>query len=384
MKRFFVQLKLLMLLPLAAFAGNAQTPAIELVQSVPLETTLAAPGVRATQAVWLEMIRGAKQSIDLEQFYIYNQSGQALEPVLNAIRDAAGRGVKVRLIVDSKFFKTYPQEPTALASVPGIEVKVIDFKSGIQHAKYFVVDGVNTYAGSANFDWLALTHIHEIGLHFVDRDISQGLVSVFNIDWAMAAPLKPGAALSVAGVEPVRPSGKLPQMELIASPPSKIPSGMTETISELTKLMDSARNTLRVQVYQYSVKANSGKGKWLNLDSALRRAAQRGVKVQLMVDNVAMKNSAPELRALASVPNVEVRTVIIPEWSGGHLDYARLIHSKYLTVDGSSAWVGSENWSEGYFTDSRNVGIILQSEALSGQLDQIFDRVWTSAYAKAL
>lgn len=379
MKSFFVQLKLLMLLPLAALAGQSQAPAIEVVQSVPLETTLAAPGVRPTQAVWLEMIRGAKQTIDIEQFYIYSQKSQALEPVLNAIRDAAARGVKVRLIVDSKFFKTYPQEPTALASVPNIEVKVIDFKSGIQHAKYFVVDGVNTYAGSANFDWLALSHIHEIGLHFVDRDISQGLESVFNIDWAMAAPLKPGASLSVAPVEPVRPSAN-PQMELIASPPSKIPEGMTETISELTKLMDSARSTLRVQVYQFSTKANSGKGKWLTLDSALRRAAQRGVKVQLMVDSVALKNSTPELKALGSVPGIEVRTVIIPEWSGGHLDYARLIHSKYLTVDGRSAWVGSENWSEGYFTDSRNVGIILQSEALATQLDQIFDRVWSSAY----
>jgi phosphatidylserine/phosphatidylglycerophosphate/cardiolipin synthase-like enzyme len=382
MKSFLVQLKILFLLPLAAFAGNGQAGALEVVQSVPLETTLAAPGVRATQTVWLEMIKGAKRSIDLEQFYIDNHKGEALEPVLNAIRDAAARGVKVRLIVDSKFFKNYPQEPTALAAVNNIEVKVIDFKSGIQHAKYFVVDGVNTYAGSANFDWLALTHIHEIGLHFVDRDISQGLESVFNTDWAVAAPLKPGA-MSLTAIEPVRPSAANPQMELIASPPAKNPEGLTDTISELTKLMDSARETLRVQVYQYSTRA-TGKGKWLTLDSALRRAAKRGVKVRLMVDSVALKNSSPELKALGKVANVEVKSVKIPEWSGGHLDYARLIHSKYLTVDGSSAWVGSENWSEGYFTDSRNVGIILQSEAITGQLDQIFDRVWNSAYAASM
>src|SRR5258708_4774011 len=89
-----------------ALASSADS--VEIVESVPLETTLAVPGIRQTQEVWLEMIRAAQSRIDLEQFYVSDQAGEALAPVLDAIRQAAGRGVQVRLLVDSKFYATYP------------------------------------------------------------------------------------------------------------------------------------------------------------------------------------------------------------------------------------------------------------------------------------
>jgi phosphatidylserine/phosphatidylglycerophosphate/cardiolipin synthase-like enzyme len=386
MKIFLLGLKVFFLMPIViATAGSPQgVPAnIEVVQSVPMETTLATPGVRATQVVWLEMIKGAQKSIDLEQFYIDNKKGESLEPVINAIRAAAGRGVKVRFIVDSKFLKNYPNEPKLLNEVENIEVKVINFGSGIQHAKYLVVDESNTYVGSANFDWLALSHIHEVGLHIKDKDVSQNLEAVFNKDWEMAGDLRADKPSSPALAASVRASS-VPGLELVASPPSQNPPGMQDSITELAKLIDSARTSLKIQMYQYSTKPQRGGGKWLTLDSAVRNAAKRGVKVQFLVDSVSLKNATSELKALAALNNVEVRSVIIPEWSGGHLDFARLIHSKYLTIDNSASWVGTENWSEGYFTDSRNVGIILQSNEIAGQLNQVFGRVWDSAYTSAL
>ena len=54
----------------AAWASN-----VEVVQSVPLETTLSVAGIRETQAVWLEMINGAQSTLDLEQFYVSDQDG---------------------------------------------------------------------------------------------------------------------------------------------------------------------------------------------------------------------------------------------------------------------------------------------------------------------
>ncbi len=71
----------------------------------------------------------------------------------------------MRLIVDAGFYKTYPDEPNNLAQLPNVEVKTIDYSSmgGIQHSKYFVIDGSQCFLGSANLDWLALTHIHEVG-----------------------------------------------------------------------------------------------------------------------------------------------------------------------------------------------------------------------------
>lgn len=133
-------------------------------------------------------------------------------------------------------------------------------------------------------------------------------------------------------------------------------------------------------MYQYSTRSNHGSSKWNTLDLAIRYAAARGVNVQLLVDAVSLKGSRSELKALAGLTNIEVRSVTLPQWSGGHLDYARLIHSKYFTVDGSSAWVGTENWSEGYFTSSRNVGVLINSVDTCEKLEQVFKQVWTSNY----
>ena len=103
-----------------------------------------------------------------------------------------------------------------------------------------------------------------------------------------------------------------------------------------------------------------------------------------MVDAVALKTASKELSALAGVKNIQVKSVTIPQWSGGPIPYARLIHSKYFIVDGSVSWVGTENWSESYFSGCRNVGLILRSADTATQLDQIFDQVWNSAYSNAL
>src|SRR6185312_12355630 len=91
-----------------AAAPVAHAADIEVVQSVPLETTLAVPGVRMASDVWVDMINSGRSTLDLEQFYVTNHAGQPLEPVLQAMSAAAQRGVKVRLIVDKKFYGTYP------------------------------------------------------------------------------------------------------------------------------------------------------------------------------------------------------------------------------------------------------------------------------------
>src|SRR6185437_6057987 len=100
---------------------------LQIVESVPLETTLAVPGIPQTQAVWLEMIRAAHSTLDLEEFYISNKTGEALDPVIQAIEDAAKRGVRVRLLVDKKFYGEYPDTVNEIGKLPGAESRTIDF-----------------------------------------------------------------------------------------------------------------------------------------------------------------------------------------------------------------------------------------------------------------
>jgi hypothetical protein len=84
----------------------------ELVQSVPQGTDLAVPGVRFTAEVWLEMIRGAKTSLDLAQFYVSQglpspKGGNAhpMTQIVNECEKAAERGVQIRLLLSSTLLK---------------------------------------------------------------------------------------------------------------------------------------------------------------------------------------------------------------------------------------------------------------------------------------
>jgi len=373
--------------PQAAGAGasGAANAEIEVVQSVPVETALDVPGTRRTQEVWVEMINAARKTIDLEQFYVYSKPGEALEPVLAALRAAAARGVQVRLLLDGKFYRTYPEEPDRLAGVPNIQARTVDFAEGIQHAKYFVVDRSLVFSGSANFDWVALTHIHEVGLRTSDAQAASSLEAVFAQDWARGSAI--GQKPAPAAAEPANADGPAPGLsglQVVASPPAQNPAGVSDTLGAITRLLGSARSSVKIQVYQYTTTLYHSSQHWNVLDAALRQAAARGTHVQLLVDKIALKTGGPDLKALASLANVEVRTVQIPAWSGGQIPYSRLIHSKYLLADDSTAWVGSENWSGDYFTNSRNVGVILKEPAAVGKLGQIFDRVWNSPYATAL
>jgi hypothetical protein len=93
---------------LAAPARAADPAPLTLAETRPLETSLGNPALAATPAVWLDMIHSAKSSLDLEEYYLSERRGEALTPVLQAIGEAAARGVKVRLLLDAGMHRTYP------------------------------------------------------------------------------------------------------------------------------------------------------------------------------------------------------------------------------------------------------------------------------------
>jgi phosphatidylserine/phosphatidylglycerophosphate/cardiolipin synthase-like enzyme len=176
---------------------------------------------------------------------------------------------------------------------------------------------------------------------------------------------------------------QVPGLEVVASPLQSNPAGVPDTLSSITSLIGQAQSTLDIQVYQYSTTPYSKQGPlWTVLDDAVRAAAARGVQVRLMVDATVLSSaSKKEILALAQLDNVQVKAITIPEWSGGKLQYARLIHSKYFVIDGGAmSWIGSENWIDSYFTNTRNVGFTLTDTSAGAQIEQIYENVWSSAY----
>jgi phosphatidylserine/phosphatidylglycerophosphate/cardiolipin synthase-like enzyme len=366
----------------APAAGRAQTGpqpvSTRLVQSIPAETDLADPALPFARDAWVDMLRAAKAGVDAAEFYVTSRPGSALEPVLAELEKAGARGVKVRVLLSSKMLDQDPASVARLRRIPGAEVRSFDLTGvsrGILHAKYFVVDGREAFLGSQNFDWRALEHIHELGVRTIDPHLVAPLSRLFEIDWTFAAHHK------VPDLPPAPPRSARSKVELVASPPFLTPKDIGSSIEALVDLLDQAKQSVRVQLLTYSPIAGQDRY-WPRLDNALRAAAVRGVKVRLLVSDWVLGGRAlPHLKALALIPNLEVRVVAIPEAKEGHIPFARVVHSKYLVVDESHLSLGTSNWEESYFTDSRNIELIFRDSPLAAQAARIHDRLWISRYA---
>ncbi len=371
-----------MLLALAAtLALGAQIPLTSLVQSIPVETDLADPALPLARDVWVAMVRGAKVSFDAAQFYVTSRPGSALEPVLAELEQAGARGVKVRFLLSARMLDQDPASVARLRRIPGAEVRSYDLArvaKGILHAKYFVVDGREAFLGSQNFDWRALEQIHELGVRTSEPQLLAGLAEIFSLDWRFALDGK--LPVFPAQVSPVA----RPAVELVASPPFLTPKTLRPASEALVELIGQAKTSVRVQLLTYSPLAGQDRY-WPVLDNALRAAAVRGVKVRLLVSDWVLGGRAlPHLRALALIPNLEVRVASIPEAKEGHIPFSRTVHSKYLVVDEAQLALGTSNWEESYFTESRNLELIFRDTPLAAQAARIHDRLWSSRYAYPL
>ncbi len=389
----------------AAFCGGAidpakleadagpKGPAVELVESWPLETTLDHADIPDAPDVWPKMIDGATKTLDIAQFYVSDAppgSKGRLSPVLDAIERAAKRGVSVRILVEREFVSKYPESLDRLSKVKGIFVvpyAVGPLMGGILHAKYFVVDRREAYLGSQNFDWRSLDHIQEMGVRVRVPEVALALEDVFETDYDLAgvAPKETRHADHTRAWPMEVPDGAGGTMKLtpVATPKGWLPDEASWTLPHLVGLMDGAKKSVHVQVLTYSTTSRDGSS-FTTLDDALRRAAARGVEVKLLVSDWATKGHAKEsLDALAKVPGISVHVIRIPQASGGPIPFARVAHAKYMVVDGEHAWVGSSNWEGDYFLKTRNVGLVIDSTKVAARLDRVFSDGYAGTYATA-
>ncbi len=390
---------------LAAFAAGctrpeAAPPAIRLIETVPVETSLGNPDLQSAHDAWLELIGGAQASLDIEQFYVSRWPGEPLDDVLDAVGAAAARGVKVRFIVDGRMHATYPRTIDSLGTVSGIETRVIPWKDiagGVQHSKFFIVDGGTIVLGSQNFDWRALEHIHELGVIVRDHDVTGVFQQVFDMDWAASDPDSARGARAVAAAREaaataaphpvpyrvVRVPGDTVSVWPSYSPHGFIPDSTLWDRTAMVRLLDGARHEIVLQTLTYGTRSYGVADS--TVDAALRRAAARGVQVRMLVSDWEKgSREMVSLQRLARVPGVEVRLSTIPEWSGGYIPFARVDHSKYAVADTATVWVGTSNWDPGYWWGSRNLAVTLESRALAGAARRVFEAGWSAPGAAPL
>jgi phosphatidylserine/phosphatidylglycerophosphate/cardiolipin synthase-like enzyme len=364
---------------------------VELVETAPIDTDFDHPELRETHEVWLEMIAGARHTIELEHFYASNAEGSRLERVIEALEAAADRGVKVLFTSDKGFYeRQYADTLDRLDAHHNIEVDLLDFGAltgGIQHAKCMLVDGDDLYVGSANFDYRALEHIQELGLRIQSSEVGAWVQAVLAYDRAIARgetpeTAEPGQRPSIKAVfeNAERDAGFT--LSAAFSPTGQLPNPGAYDLPELVASIHRATKSIRLQLLSYKPVDRQGEW-WPELDDALRAAAERGVDVKLIVADWSDKPGSIEpLASLAALPHCAVAFVSVPEHESGPIPFARVVHAKYMVVDDDFAWLGTSNWQRGYFTKSRNLGFFCAGAEPAHRLAAFFDDNWSSDHAR--
>ena len=367
-----------LLLALALVGVCSAKPALELVESYPSGTDFDQPDIRNTQEVWLELIEGDQSEILWQTFYVVHEEGEATGPVLESLKKASRRGVKIQLLVDPKFVRTYPETLDELAALDNIEVRhspVGKWLGGVMHAKMILVDGRSGFLGSQNFDWRSLDHIRELGIVFHDPVLVGRYADVFRWEWDHHEDPSSPAELPHVSAEVLELDGGrvLPTF----SPNSLNKEEAIGDEYQILGLLSTATRTVDVALLSYSPLTHDGNEFYPELEAAIRSAEARGVRVCLLVSHwMEEKDELDHLVSLDVLDGVEVRACRVPPAADEEIPFARVHHSKYMVVDGGQAWLGTSNWGHGYFRESRNYGIVFFSGPIPGRLQQLFDFDW--------
>ncbi|XP_023561482.1 phospholipase D4 isoform X3 [Octodon degus] len=284
---------------------------------------------------------------------------------------------------------------------------------GILHSKFWVVDGRHIYVGSANMDWRSLTQVKELGAIIYNcSSLAQDLEKTFQTYWVLGAPhaILPkiwpqNFSTHINRFWPFRGlfDGMPTTAYFSASPPALCPHGRTQDLDSVLAVMEDAREFLYVAVMEYfpTTRFRRPARYWPVLDNALRAAAfGQGVRVRLLVSCWLHTDPTmfPYLRSLQAFSNpsagvsVDVKVFIVPIGNHSNIPFSRVSHSKYVVTE-KTAYIGTSNWSEDYFSSTSGVGLVLHQRAPQGrlgpppvqeQLRQLFERDWHSRYAVGL
>ena len=159
--------------------------------------------------------------------------------------------------------------------------------------------------------------------------------------------------------------------------------------------LELARHAERTLDVQYFLLRQDDTGKLLL--EALRAAADRGVRVRLLIDDAVKFEDDSAIRPLAAHPNIEIRIynpfvarreLGLLRWAEFALEGERLnyrMHNKLFVADNAVALTGGRNVGDAYFQASTELELgdfdLLVAGPMVQQMSRSFDQYWNDRLA---
>jgi cardiolipin synthase A/B len=131
------------------------------------------------RAMYLEAITRASKNIWITTAYFLPDSD-----FVDALCDAARRGVDVRLLIPAKSNHIVADWISRgyFSTLLNAGVRLLRYRDAMVHAKTATIDGTWSTVGTANIDRLSLTGNYEINVEIIDPGLAASLEEVFRVD----------------------------------------------------------------------------------------------------------------------------------------------------------------------------------------------------------
>lgn len=275
---------------------------------------------RARQRVWMKM-------------YLLTDTR-----LIDALKQAKANGAQVRAMIEEDPFGGNTAAKTAHERLKraGIETKYASPAFRFTHEKSFVIDD-EALILTANQTRSSVTRNREFGVVIDDAAEVAEIMSAFEADWNRAA---------------FTPRSR----DLVWSP--------TNSRERLIALIQSAGRTL--DVYAASTQDDG-------VIQALADAARRGVQVRVLTSPARGEDAEDAASGDADLDNLDRGGAVVRMLKSPY------VHAKVFVVDGSRAFVGSQNISATSLDFNRELGLIFVDPDAIQRLAATFQQDWDKA-----
>ncbi len=249
-------------------------------------------------------IKAAKKSVHVTMYILSSTD------VIDALIARHKAGVEVKVVLDSSSTTGNGSVYNQLKSA-GIGVAWSSTTFTYTHEKCVIIDGATAWIMTMNLTQSSPSSNREyLAIDTTPSDVAEA-DAIFAGDFAGSPPQTAQGALMVAPIN---------------------------AVSDVVALVQSAKTTIDLEVEEFSD---------YHTADALKAALQKGIKVRIVLSNATQTSSGQA--AVAEVKGAGAKLVQV------NTPY---IHAKTIVVDGTSAYVGSENLSTGSLEYNRELGVI--------------------------